>query len=558
MSNTDFPDVSLQPVFHDPFADMNTKLGEMNRNAFGPLAGPTTNLMAEPGVQTGRLTGGAAASPLAPKPLSPLQQQAMERSAAHEDDRISTRIPTAGGQAVSDAAHANNDLIIDTPAMAAQPSTMERNAAIVRGYGGHDIPEELGAADTLQAFKQHLKSNILAIHDGMAPQDRERAGFWYDGANGITHDWANEFTLHPRQVAGVIASQSPQKDWYQNVSLGRRIIETHQNQQDATLTPEMTAWGQRYTDRLAAAGKPGAAVAQSFLDRNQGVPYSQMNDIDRAHFIRFHDEVNNDRGYDILSPEGTVVGPALNQDGVTPSKVGWGSMDDIAKGAAVLRDGSRENISAQMGGAHKVRNFYNNIIAPYSDKGDVTVDTHAIAGANIFPYTGSDKVTTQGLGQGGSYAGISGSSGLYPVYADAYREAAAERGILPRQMQSRVWEGARGLFPAEQKALTSYRDGIEIPWVEHESGTRTLPQAQQGAIEAAGGIRRPDWAEPAVAGNAAPGNPANAGELPGRGLPGRRPGAIARRAGATAAASPAAPGLTEEPAFGDPFSYPSP
>jgi hypothetical protein len=325
------------------------------------------------------------------------------------------------------------------------------------------------------------------------------------------------------------------------------------------MTPEMLRWGQGYADRMAADGKPGAAVAQSFLDRNQGVPYSQMNPLDQAHYVRFYDEAHNPRSFNVLSPTGENLGPQFNKDGVTPSRIGWGSMPMIANATSVLQDGSLENVSANMGGAHKVRSFYNNIITPWSNRGDTTVDTHAIAGANLYPLTGNDKMTSQGLGQGGSYNGVSGSSGLYPVYADAYREAAADLSrrsgvpVLPRQVQSMTWEGARGLFPGEQKALTSYRAPIEQVWTDHENGVLSQPDAQAGAIRAAGGVQRPDWAGSAPAGNAAPGHPIDTRELPRRGVSGGGPGAAAGGARAAAAARLPEAGLIEEPAYGDPY-----
>ena len=66
----EFDDSAVAPVFHDPFADMGEKLGEMNRNAFGPLAGPTQNLLPESGVP---LLGGVAPGrmpSLQPQPIT--------------------------------------------------------------------------------------------------------------------------------------------------------------------------------------------------------------------------------------------------------------------------------------------------------------------------------------------------------------------------------------------------------------------------------------------------------------------------------------------------------
>jgi hypothetical protein len=555
------PDVVIEPVNGDPYTQPLAQPGERIHSIM-----PEQEEVLGGSQPTGviPMLGGGSRAPAEPAGLTALEQAARARSALHEGDQISTTLPTAGDAAAT--AHSTFDRTIATPAMSEQsPATMEKNAQIIRDYLGHQIDPNLSAADTIAAFKEHLKSNILALHDAMPDDVKRIAMQWYDGANGMTHDMTSDFNathgrgddfnILPRQTAGVIATQSPNTDWYQNVSQAKRILQAYGTQQDNPMTPEMVKWGQAYADRLAANGKPGAAVAQDFLDRNanSGVTFGQMDPLDQAHFVRFYDEVNNPRSYDVLHPTGYSMGPKMNTDQVTPSRMGWGPMPDIAKSLSVLRDGSLENISRNLGEAHKVRSFYNNIIAPWSNRGDTTVDTHAIAGANLFPLVGSDSMTQQGLGGSGSYNGLTGSSGLYPVYADAYRAAAAALGVLPRQLQSMTWEGSRGLFPAKLKGSTSFVDGIAAPWTDHGNGLLSQPDAQAGAIRAAGGVRRPDWAGPAPAAHAEAGYPVDARELSRRGLPGGGPGAAAGGARNEPAAGLPAPGLIEEPVYGDPY-----
>jgi hypothetical protein len=69
--------------------------------------------------------------------------------------------------------------------------------------------------------------------------------------------------------------------------------------------------------------------------------------------------------------------------------------------------------------AGNVRNFYNNIVAPHSGPGDVTVDTHAIAAALLRPLSGDAKDVTNGLGQGGPDNAAVGSHVLYGTYVAA-------------------------------------------------------------------------------------------------------------------------------------------
>jgi hypothetical protein len=483
-----------------------------------------------------------------------------------EADRISTRVPTAAKLDFNP--HETSDLQVGLASSKAAAQAYEKNADIIRNYRatGLQDPVNLTADQVSEGFIEHLKNNLLALHDYMPEDMRNAAKGWYEGANTIANTWATQYGLEPRQVAGVIAAQSPQKDWNQNVSLAKRVLDISRDQGDTTITDGMNRWATDYMANPKTSAE-GAALMQDFLDRNQGVPLNQMTKPnDRAHFIRIFDEAHNDRNYPLLAPDGSETGPALNADG-TPSNVGWGSMRDIAKATSVLQNGSVPNISQQMGEAHKVRNFYNNIISPLARQGDVTIDTHAIAAANLYPLTGDDAMTAEGLGQKGSANNLTGSKGLYGLYAEAYRRAAQARNLQPRQLQSVVWEGARSLFPADKKALMSYRANIEQVWQGYHDGLLTLPQAQQKLFEAAGGIRPPDWAggtqgaagqERNPAGYAAPGYPVDQGQLPERDLHGA---AAAPAGGGGGGAAPgtvpaqevARPG-SAVPASGDPFA----
>lgn len=48
------------------------------------------------------------------------------------------------------------------------------------------------------------------------------------------------------------------------------------------------------------------------------------------------------------------------------------------------------------------------------------------------------------IGAGAASIAIHGNSGTYGLYAEAYRRAAAERGVLRRDMQSITYEAVRG------------------------------------------------------------------------------------------------------------------
>lgn len=129
----------------------------------------------------------------------------------------------------------------------------------------------------------------------------------------------------------------------------------------------------------------------------------------------------------------------------------WGSIGEITKAVSILQDGSLRNISEQLGTEHKVRNFYNNIVAPNSPLGDVTIDTHAVAAGLLLPMGASGIPVKHNFGSGISGSRAKGISGIYHAYLAAYRKAAADVGIQPRQMQSITWEAIRLLFPSDTR-----------------------------------------------------------------------------------------------------------
>ncbi len=87
---------------------------------------------------------------------------------------------------------------------------------------------------------------------------------------------------------------------------------------------------------------------------------------------------------------------------------------------------------------------------------------------------------------------ISGVQGTYPFYADAYRKAAADLGVLPRELQSVTWEAVRGLYKATAKGL---RPEIENIWRQHQLGRISADDARQQILKLTNGIKPPEWAE---------------------------------------------------------------
>src|SRR6202030_4284965 len=71
-----------------------------------------------------------------------------------------------------------------------------------------------------------------------------------------------------------------------------------------------------------------------------------------------------------------------------------------------------------------------------------------------------------------------GLKGTYAVHAEAYRQAAEELGLQPRQLQSIVWEQVRKNFPSEFKAQEAHKVAIDNIWGKYKNGDITQKEAQ--------------------------------------------------------------------------------
>ena len=222
-----------------------------------------------------------------------------------------------------------------------------------------------------------------------------------------------------------------------------------------------------------------------------GKKYKDLTPLQKAIWIRMYDEAYNSPNYEIISPEGRKVGLVKKNDG-TNANVAHQSFPFIQKAIAVLDDPSRGNISNQLGEAHKIRNFYNNILLPKIAKEDVTIDTHAVAAALLRPFAQKSTEVTHNFGAGIPKSSITGAKGTYGIYADAYREAAKQRGILPREMQSITWEAVRGLFPNTMKTEKNKALADAI-WTDYKRGRKTIDEARKDIEKLFGGIDAPDW-----------------------------------------------------------------
>jgi hypothetical protein len=442
-------------------------------------------------------------------------------------------------------------MLVDLQTMQQTPKLYENNVNLVRNYPGQKFRAKMSTDDVAENFINFAKDNIRWLHDQVPDDIRSRSMLWYDGGNKIVKDRAAKYGISDSAAAATIAAQSPQKDWYQNVSLADRVMEIMKGGGDNfyrgfATSPEMESMF-RNTESL---NKPeyqpvfDAIKGKSLHDIDQmPIPLDERA-IYKAMWVRLYDQSHNSPQYNLVTPEGNFGDLVRNEDG-TPSRAGWGSLREIAKGiAAIDHDGDVDALRTLMGERHKVRNFYNNLLDPNGPHGDVTIDTHAVAAALLRPLSGNSLEVAhnfanypgKGLPSAGGSA-LTGIQGTYPLYAEAYRRAAQELGLLPRQLQSITWEAVRGLFQDSWKTdkNTAIINGI---WDRYKQGKIDLDQARQNILKAAGGIAPPTWytsgrsgVRPTGADYEAPWRSGNPAELPGPRLYGGRAERVGRRTG---------------------------
>ena len=407
-------------------------------------------------------------------------------------NRISTRLPTAV-KATEDPI--NEPLQIGLAEVKADSKIFDHNIGIVKAYPNMTEAEAaLPTEEASEAFINHAKNNLLFVFDQVPEQTRQRSKLWYKGANAIANRLADKYNIPDSSVAGVLAALSPQKDWYMNVSLGERTIDILASQQNTKFTKEMMEY-------------KGGWLKESMLDSIVGKTLGELElPAEKAIWLRIYDEVYNDRSHRIVSPEGDFLEIATNADG-KPKGTGWGSIPEIAKAVEAFDSGGRKDVlTPLMGTKHKVRSFYNNILDPDGPNGDVTIDTHAVAAALLRPLSGASTEVHHNFGSSPMIAKqkpdwkgatknskVTGVQGNYGLYAEAYRRAAAERSVLPREMQSITWEAVRGLFTDKFKGQAKNVDDINKIWYDYRSGKVSLDEARSAVTERAGGINPPSW-----------------------------------------------------------------
>ena len=456
---------------------------------------------------------------------------------------ISTRYPTAVASTEDPLRHTMT--VGDKAILDRNPGLADKYAAAIREYPGVKIPPGADSKQTIAAFQDHVKDNLKWLYNQSTPDEQNANKGWYDGAHALSKEIADQHGYSHPQIAGVIAAMSPQKDWDMNVSLAKRLTDIVKNQQETKTTPEMIQKGKDIVAETQAINPKANTALQGTIKKLKGKTLGELKDpTEKAFWVRLYDEAHNPRTFEKIGPDGKVAGMRTNADG-SPSQVAWGGSNEINKAISILSDGSRENISKTLAtGAHKMRSFYNNIIEPNSLKGDVTVDTHAVAAGLMRPLGGFDREVYHNFNSPSS--SVEGLHGTYPLYHSAYTQAAKELDIEhPRQLQSVAWEKIRNLFPAEFKTPEN-KAAIDSIWKEHQDGQITADEARQRILDYAkshAGVS--EGAQPAP----------DQGQLPLRGVHGEAAEGTGRGTGSSDSVGNKASGPTKQ---NDPVGFISP
>ena len=505
-------------------------------------------------IDEGKLPSKAEAKAAEPPKASLRDTPKIDRQRSLNDKRISPRFPTAV-KATEDVLAAIR-LQPDLATFKRDPDAFRYNIGLMSKYP--NFTDIKGTPNQrAEQIINRLKDNLLWLYNSWDTNLRDRSKLWYVGGNRIAHRWAQKYGIPPETAAAIIASLSPQKDWFQNVSLAERTLDAIVFNADFRWDAAMDrvfkerAW----TKKFPVKQYRGKTLKEMYVP---GDPKSLAK---MAVWIRAWDEGHNPQTARVITPEGTFTNEIASGKTGAPIAMRAQSFAAMVKTLQIMQDSNLENFSNLIGKNHKVRSFYNNIIAPFAGD-DVTIDTHAVAAALMRPLGSSDlevyhnfgsakpaKKDKEGnilvkAGKGTKNSAVTGLYGTYAIYAEAYRRAAQEVGVFPREMQSITWEAIRGLFRPEQKQAR-LKSQVDALWNKVAKGEINAEDARQQISKLVSGIEDPAWVKSPAGSNESRTDSSYATELPGDRVPGRGPEQLPGGAGERAAGVRATTGIIE-------------
>jgi len=386
---------------------------------------------------------------------------------------------------------------------AEDPKYMEKLAKHLSAYpiAGPAEKQSKDPVQLVQDVQARMKRNFewgLDRFQKELPELAARSEKWYEGANKITKHFSDVYGHPEHVVAAVLATQSPQKDWYQNVSLGERIMHIHKEHQE-------TPWSKDMEAKTSKVFKENNPEHQGILSEIRGKRLSELKDpVHKAAWIRTFDEAHHPSHFREVTPEGDFAEHVTAENGKKYT-VAWQGFKTIAKAVSALESkGDMSKIDTVLGNEHKVRSFYNNILQPNAPRGgkaaedatDITSDTWNIRAGLLHPglpsvSTDERKAIEVSAGLGGAPKTKKvGISGTYPTYASALRSAAHERGMIPNAAQSTVWDMFRTI--ATPKAR---KENVEKLQQSLKTGEMSHEQFLKGMSKEVGPMTEPTWAK---------------------------------------------------------------
>lgn len=334
----------------------------------------------------------------------------------------------------------------------------------------------------LNDFRNTMVQNLLALYDSLTPEFIAKSKQWYVGANRMAQAMAQKYNISIDQVGGILAVLSPQKDWFNNVSAAERVIQVMSNYADTKITKDIIDKAVAYnTDKRSGKTNKFAESIKNIFNKYGEISINEANQLGlskdiQSELLRAFDQALHSPKVPITDPNGKFVG-------FDTTPIRWNSCSEIASAMSVFRDGSKENITRQLGGGNKVRNFYNNIVDPDSETPYVTADTHALSAALNSPISAEDA-SGIGLFNGGAEP-------LYALVKAAYIDAARIAGIKPREMQSITWEAQR--IGINDKSRTEDKKNELFQYITESRTNNQTPYERASELIARNRSTDPSW-----------------------------------------------------------------
>ncbi|MEK9810034.1 MAG: hypothetical protein VW362_06270, partial [Candidatus Nanopelagicales bacterium] len=129
-----------------------------------------------------------------------------------KDNILYQTLPTSVATNVGAALDVNMIRLADLDAAKQDPELFEKLASAINDEIGmqiHGDPREV-----LEVAIKRMTDNLLWLHDQVPEAVRSRSKLWYDGAQEFAARWAQRWNKTLAQAAGMLATLSPQKDWF--------------------------------------------------------------------------------------------------------------------------------------------------------------------------------------------------------------------------------------------------------------------------------------------------------------------------------------------------------